>query len=96
MLHGVAALTREDAEVLSKNEGKIIDAVTGYRDQVVTLIQNMFETFSQKLNDMNDFLAFYCDLYGHVDASFRDLIRDKLANCFKSELRPELLGRNLP
>ena len=95
MLHGVAALSREDAEVLGQNELKVLNAVNGYRDDVVSLIQSLFETFSQKLSDMDDYLAFYCDLYGHVDASFRDLIRDKLANCFKSELRPELLGRNL-
>ena len=95
MLHGVAALSTEDADVLVQNEQKVLNVVSGYRDHVVSLVQNLFETFSQKLNDMDDFLAFYCDLYGHVDACFRDLIRDKLANCFKSELRPELLGKTL-
>ena len=34
------------------------------------------------------------DLYGHVDASIRELLRSKMANLFKSEFRPEVLGKN--
>jgi len=34
-------------------------------------------------------------MYGHVDACTRDLLRSKLANCFKLEYRGEVLGRNL-
>ena len=48
---------------------------------------------SKKIND--DFLAFYCDLYGHADACIRDILRSKLASCFKMEFLEEVLGRNL-
>ena len=34
-------------------------------------------------------------MYGHVDACYRNLICDKLANCFKTSLRHDILGKNL-
>ena len=50
---------------------------------------------STKLNDIDAYLAFNCDLFGHMDACTLYLIREKMANCFKSAYRAELLGRNL-
>ena len=48
-----------------------------------------------RLSDIEDKMSFYLDMYGHVDGTFRDLMTSKLANLFKSDVRSEVLSRNI-
>ena len=41
------------------------------------------------------FCSLIVTFLGHMDACTRDLIREKLAACFRAEYRPELLGKHL-
>jgi len=52
----------------------------------------LFDSTASAANKLDDYLGFYCDLYGHVDASFRELMRAKMATLFRSDVRREVLG----
>ena len=73
------------------------------------VIDKEMNTFAKAANDLDDGFAFYVDLYGHVDATiryafrsyvfsfkifiFREFLCSKMATLFKSEFRPDVLGR---
>ena len=65
---GLVSLTDEDAIMLKQNEENYVSAIEEYRSSVVSLFNSFFGCVSQKMNDVDAYLAFYCDLYGHVDA----------------------------
>ena len=94
-MEGLPSLSREDAATLRANEELLQKVLCGYRKQVSSIFMGLFDSLSARLNAADDYAALYCDMYGHVDACYRDLIRDKLANCFKTSLRPDILGKNL-
>ena len=54
----------------------------------------LFKMAAETANVIDDGFSFYVDLYGHVDASIRELLRSKMANLFKSEFRPDVLGKH--
>ena len=95
LLNDLHDLSSRDEAALKNTERQILSIFNGYRDHVVQQFTDLFSCMSGSVNEVDDFLAFYCDLYGHVDACTRDLLRSKLANCFKLEYRGEVLGRNL-
>ena len=95
MLEGLAHISGEDANILKANEKQLFNTVLAYREHVGSLYMHLFNVLTQNLGDIEDYLAFYCDLYSHVDAGIRDFVREKLAKCFKSEYRGDVLGRNL-
>ena len=47
-----------------------------YPDNVSKNYIELFKTVGNSLNDVDDLLIFYTDLYSHVDSSLRDLLRD--------------------
>ena len=95
ILGGIQSVPKIVEDVVKQNEDVWLGRVRSYRDMVVSQVLDWFDKMSTKLNDIDDYLAFNCDLFGHVDACTLDLIREKMVNCFKSEYRAELLGRNL-
>ena len=94
ILAGVNVPEPERAKVLA-NMVVIEDEMATYATTVRQHYMGLFETTGALSNKLDDFLNFYCDVYGHVDACLRDLIRSKLVNLFKSEYRSELLGKHL-
>ena len=95
VLSGLQDLSARDEAILKTTDRHMFTIISKYRDSVVEQFYNLFSCVSSSVNEVDDFLAFYCDLFGHVDACTRDLLRSKLANCFKLEYRGEVLGRNL-
>ena len=95
MFSDITDLTSREEELLKSASGRFYKIISDYRDQVSEQFLGLFSCVTSKINEVDDFLAFYCDLYGHVDACTRDLLRSKLANCFKFEFRGEVLGKNL-
>ena len=65
-----------------------------YRDDVAKHYTDLFKSLGNSLNDVDDLLIFYSDLYSHVDSSFRDLLRDRMASIFKSHVKTEVLDRS--
>ena len=55
----------------------------------------LFNLVATKFGRCDGWFDFYWDMYGHCDATLKDLIRSKFASLFKPEVRKELLGRNL-
>ena len=54
----------------------------------------LFNTVGKSLNDVDDLLIFYSDVYSHVDSSFRDLLQDRMASIFKTHVKTEVLDKS--
>jgi hypothetical protein len=89
--------TNIPADVLSRLERNTVvveDELKDYRQSMLDHYFLLFKLAAETANVIDDGFSFYVDLYGHVDASIRELLRSKMANLFKSEFRPEVLGKN--
>ena len=95
LLDGLEDLSERDKATLTESQNRWMEAMYEYRDQVVSLQSEFLSGLVKKLNDTDDYLAFYVDLFGHADDCIRELQRDKIARCFKFEYRNEVLGKNL-
>ena len=51
----------------------------------------LFDTSARFLNNVEGTLVFYTDLYSHVDASFRELIREKVSSLFKPDIKADVM-----
>ena len=72
IMTGVSAdISDYDKCVVEANEMVIRDEAMEYRKDVLNHYMALFNTSASQFNAVDDWLAFYCDLYGHVDASFR-------------------------
>ena len=94
-LAGVSGeLSVQDRAKIEANMAVIQDQVQEYRKEVVKQFMSLFDSTASAANKLDDYLGFYCDLYGHVDASFRELMRAKMATLFRFDVRREVLGRH--
>ena len=71
----------------------VIDFVNEYRGSLSKQYMELFTATSGFLNTVEDNLVFYTDLYSHADASFRDLIREKLASLFKPDVKTDVVKK---
>ena len=62
-----------------------------YRKSVAEQFMCLYDVTSAHLNDAESLLIFYTNLYGHVDGSFRDLIRNRVASLFRSDIKADVL-----
>ena len=70
---------------------EIFDLVEEYRESVGDKIVRFYNSVADTLNKMDDFLIFHFDLFSHVNASMKELLRAKLASLFKGDVRDEIL-----
>ena len=70
---GLTQLTEEDDLALKANEEVFMNTMLSYQEQVSSIFSRFFQSVSQSLGDVEDYLAFLCDLYSHVDASLHRL-----------------------
>ena len=54
---------------------------------------DLYNVCSANLNASEDLLIFYTNLIGHVDSSFRDLVRNKVASLFRGDIKAEVLDQ---
>ena len=87
-------LSEQDRARIEANMTVIEDEVQEYRTVVVQQFMSLFSATATAANRLDDLMGFYCDLYSHVDASFRELMRAKMATLFRADVRHEVLGRN--
>lgn len=69
----------------------IISAMEDYRVDVGKQIVDFYESVSEALNNMDDLLIFHFHLYGHCDASMKDLLRSKILSLLKDDVKQEVM-----
>ena len=55
----------------------------------------MFDVMASSIVNVDAMMRLYFDMYGHVDAEFRELIRNRLAMLFKPHLQAGVQGKDL-
>ena len=66
--------------------------VSDYRNDCGFRFIQLHDQFAEFLNKQDDRQIFWADLYSNADAGLRELIRERLANLFKSNIRSEILS----
>ena len=67
-----------------------------FREELIGHIGQLFDAFSSGVVSIDAMMALYFDMFGHVDAGLRKLVRNKLATLFKPHLASSVLGKDLP
>ena len=81
-----------DAASLNESQAnKVVEYIEGYRGSVGDKYKQLFDVASNYMNVSEDQLVFYTDLYSHVDASLREVIREKMASLFRSHVKSDVL-----
>jgi hypothetical protein len=95
ILEGVSEdIPDDDLAQIKRNWVVLGDELSDYRKSCVDHFVKLFSSAAETANMIDDGFAFYTDMYGHVDASIRELLRSKMANLFKSDYRPDVLGKH--
>ena len=81
-----------DVDLDRDTKKEIFEIVENYRDSLGDKIIEFYNSVSDTLNQIDDYLIFHFDLFSHVNASMKELIRAKLASLFKSDIRDEILS----
>lgn len=66
--------------------------ITDYRNDCGIRFIQLHDQFAEFLNKQDDRQIFWADLYSNADAGLRELIRERLANLFKPDMRSEILS----
>ena len=70
---------------------KVVEFIEGFRGSVADKYKELFNVTSSYMNTSEDQLVFYTDLYSHVDASLREVLREKMASLFRSHVKSDVL-----
>ena len=71
--------------------GQIFDE---YRADASDKFVKLYNAASESLNQTDDKIIFYLDLYSHADACLRDMLRDKMASLFRQDVKTDLLTQS--
>ena len=66
-----------------------------FRQDLIELVGKLFDTFSLGVVSLDALMSLFFDMYGHVDAGLRELVRNRLAILFKPHLISTVQGKNL-
>ena len=69
----------------------IINAMENHRVDVGKQIVDFYESVSNALNNMDDLLIFHFHLYGHCDATMKELLRSKILCLLKDDVKHEVM-----
>ena len=81
----------ESAGLSESQANKVVEYIEGYRGSVGDKYKELFNVASSYMNVSEDQLVFYTDLYSHVDASLREVLREKMASLFRSHVKSDVL-----
>ena len=70
---------------------KVVDFIDGFNASMRVKYMELFNVTSKYVNVAEDQLVFYTDLYSHVDASLREVLREKMASLFRSHIKSDIL-----
>ena len=65
-----------------------------YRADIVNKFTYLYSSASDAFTNIDDYMIFYIDLYSHCDATFRDLLRERMATIFKAPIKAEILKKS--
>ena len=92
------AFPRPDIQKFVAEHGLNIDTANAlitfmedYRATVSKHFMELYDLTSSNLNDTESLLIFYTNLYGHVDGSWRDLLRNRASCLFKNYIKGDVL-----
>ena len=71
---------------------RITSAMEDYRVDVGKQIVDFFESVSEALNNIDDLLIFHFQLYGHCDASMKEVLRNKILSLLKDDVKHEVMN----
>ena len=74
--------------------GALAVVFENYQANVGKQFMKLYNSYAAHLNAADDWFIFHSDLYSHVDAGFRDLIRDRLASIFKKDIKIDVIGHS--
>ena len=80
-------LSRDDGDTLTEMFEK-------YRQEFVKKFMDLYKSQATALTGYDDYLMFYRNIYSHVDALLKDLLRDKAASLFKPDVKSEILAKS--
>ena len=69
----------------------LIELMEKYRSEMAEQYVGLFDAVGDHLNATEDYLIFYSDIYTMVDSSLRELIRNKVANLFRTDVKSEII-----
>ena len=81
-----------DVDLDRDTKKEIFEIVENYRESLSDKIVEFYNSVSDTLNQMDDYLIFHFDLFSHVNASMKELMRARLASLFKNDVRDEILS----
>ena len=70
---------------------KVSDFIEGFGSSVGEKYMELFKAAVTNINVAEDQLVFYTDLYSHMDASLREVIREKMSSLFRSHVKSDVL-----
>ena len=80
---------------LSRDEGDTLaEMFEKYRKEFVEKFMDLYKSQATALTGYDDYLMFYRNIYSHVDALLKDLLRDKAASLFKPDVKSEILAKS--
>ena len=82
--HGLADETMESIDQLFHK----------FRESVTNKFVQLYTASADALSQADDGLIFYLDLYSHVDACLRDMLRDKMASLFRQNIKSDVLAQS--
>ena len=65
-----------------------------YRADIVNKFTYLYSSASDAFTNIDDYMIFYIDLYSHCDATFRDLLRERMATIFKAPIKADILKKS--
>ena len=86
----------KDAKLSDDQAKAVADFIEQYRTDVGTNYIDLFSGVSSMLADSEDLLIFYTNLYSHVDGQMRELVRDRVASLFRSDIKNDVLNKTKP
>ena len=93
-LDGTSDVSSADAAKIKENHKNNVKAMEDFRDRVTNELLSLYNDSSDSVLKTECLLSNYFDMFGHVDASFLDIIRKKMVQMLKPELRPVLTGED--
>ena len=91
-------LPRPDVQKFVQENGVSLDTanalitfIESYRKEVADQFMSLYDVTAAHLNDAESLLTFYTNLYGHIDGTFRDLIRNRVASLFRADIKADVL-----
>ena len=77
-------VTQEDADQIAKNVLELQKQFETFKLDLTKNVGEMFDIFGNGVVTLDGMMTLYFDMYGHLDGTLRELVRNKMASLFKT------------